>query len=477
MRDLDLNSSKVYQILAAMTTAERERFGEFMRSPYFNTRPQLVDLFDILMDTFSEKQRDKTPLKSDAYRLLFKLKKEGFEYTTKMDSHLRKLLSDLKGLADRFLGVEGFLARDSNSMPYVCAAYQRMELGRHFELHMEEALEGMPLAHADAPQLVQRHLLETLEYEFLVNNRKWDAVASFPGEGLMLFYHVERYKQLCEYVLFRRLVDKDIPISIGTILPNVIPAALLDQFPLAVFYTQFYLLLTEDKGDLKRLSQLVKDLCKTMDHEECLRMYAYLQNYCAGKINRGEDHLNTLLIELNLGRLAIEKTIPGSELINLVHAAGRIKDAESAKRLFEDGRKKLVNDPEGSVEQYLEAYIAYVDGAFPVARKQLSGLNANDPSLERHIRTLEIKAWWEDVEEDDEFTLNKIHNFLRQLKRGSDLPTARRKIQEDRFKFAAKIIKARYQPDMLQKLLVEIRTTTLADRDYMESRILAYLEK
>src|SRR5687767_10187261 len=114
MGNLDLNSSKVYQILTALSIEQRERLGVFMKSPYFNTRPQLVELFEILLATFSDKLI-KTPLKSDAYVKLFKVKKKDFDYDAKKDSHLRKLLSDLKNLADRFLAVEGFLAKDTHT--------------------------------------------------------------------------------------------------------------------------------------------------------------------------------------------------------------------------------------------------------------------------------------------------------------------------------------------------------------------------
>jgi hypothetical protein len=476
MGNLDLNSSKVYQILSAMSTEERERFGTFMRSPYFNTRPQLVELFDILIATFTSKS-GKTPLKSDAYRLLFKVKKEGFDYDSKMDSHLRKLLSDLKGLADRFLGVEGFFSRESNATPFVLEAYRRMKLNRHFELHVDEALEAMPLGFADTPLLIQRHVLETLKYEYLVNDRKWDEVTSLPGESLMLFYYVERYKQLCEFFLFGRVV-KDFHFPTGTAIPTVIPPEMEDQFPLAKFYRLFYELLTQDKGDLNFLRQLVKELCDRMDWEECRRMYAYLENYCQGRIHRGDPSMRPVMMELQLDRLAIEKTVLAVSLTNMIHAAGNEKDVERAKLLYLEGKKKLINDPDGSVDQYLRAYLHYIQGEFALARKLLFSLNPIDERMELNIRMVEIKAWWEDEAEDDEFTLTKINNFLRHLRRGYKLPPARRKLQEEKYRFAAKIIKSRYDPESLQKHLAEaLKKTDLLDKDYLIERIQAYLEK
>jgi hypothetical protein len=473
MENSDLGSNKFYQVLWAMPPQLRMRFREFMCSPYHNSRPQLLSLFDILYDCVSNSDGS-APLKSIVYSRLFNVSQKSLEFNHPKDAHLRKLLSDLKTLADRFLAVEGFLSKEVNSSTYICEAYKSLGLDRHFELAIKHALESISINEAATPELIIRHGLETLQYEYLVAKREWNSISSLPNASLTIFYHVEKYKQLCEALIFNRVVHKEVAIPFDNYVPGPLPDQILDSFPIAKFYSLLFSMLSKNTGDFDTLLGIANKTCTTIDREEGIRMLNFLQNYCSGKINEGDLAWRKNLIHIYRWRMEVDRDILPQDLINFVTAAVQEKELMAAELIFRSGYQKLVDDADRTVYDYLSAYLLYAKGESRAALLILFKIPPSEPLLELSVRILKIKIFWED--RDDEFALTSINNIIQYLERNTKLPRERREPQIKRFKMARRIIHASFDPSSLHALKTKIEEgETLPDQDYLIERIVNYL--
>ena len=92
-------SDKTVEILSALNKKELKKFGDFLSSPYFNTRDAYVKIFNVIFEAYPR-------LDSEAfdYRKMFKKLYPGKVYKERT---IKNLYSEFGGLLKKFIGYEG----------------------------------------------------------------------------------------------------------------------------------------------------------------------------------------------------------------------------------------------------------------------------------------------------------------------------------------------------------------------------------
>lgn len=91
-------NGKLIEILSGLKASEMKEFGTFLRSPYFNKSTRL-EKFYLLLKSLHGSGKLNTVTKSEIARKIY----PGVELSTRLDSNIRKLISNLTGLAEDFV--------------------------------------------------------------------------------------------------------------------------------------------------------------------------------------------------------------------------------------------------------------------------------------------------------------------------------------------------------------------------------------
>ncbi|MBN8570516.1 MAG: hypothetical protein J0M18_12885 [Ignavibacteria bacterium] len=192
--------NEISELLQGISKEEFERFGDFVRSPYFNKLPRLIKLFDYLNERYSEAEIESVTRESIS---LFMYPKEEFK-----NESIRKLLSDFARLLERFLAQEEFEKNEWDKKIYTLRGLRT----RHYDDKFFKRLKEFKTGHKDSTQELDEFyetntklISEEYEYWFVskfnekneVNQEKSNALDyEFIAKKLFLF----QYMQSREYV-------------------------------------------------------------------------------------------------------------------------------------------------------------------------------------------------------------------------------------------------------------------------------------
>ncbi|RPI14334.1 MAG: hypothetical protein EHM58_16675, partial [Ignavibacteriae bacterium] len=90
-----MKESKIKELLKALSVVEFKRFGDFIRSPFFNKNPHLVTLYDYF-SKYNENFDKLAVLNEDIFRFVFKNEKYS-------EIKVRILLSNFVKLIEEYL--------------------------------------------------------------------------------------------------------------------------------------------------------------------------------------------------------------------------------------------------------------------------------------------------------------------------------------------------------------------------------------
>ncbi|MBK7939467.1 MAG: hypothetical protein IPJ82_21350 [Lewinellaceae bacterium] len=168
-----MDKTLLFEAFSALTGSELREFGKFVRSPFFNTKPQLVALFDYLARC---RERGAAPLAEEAWAALRPTPdKKGLEED--WNQKLRLANSALLALLEKYwMYCEKFEDEDRARIK-LATAYRKRNLDKHFHITLREARRGRersPWRHADYYH--DLNLLEWEQYQYDTSVRRTGAL-------------------------------------------------------------------------------------------------------------------------------------------------------------------------------------------------------------------------------------------------------------------------------------------------------------
>ncbi len=196
--------NEISELLQGISKEEFERFGDFVKSPYFNKLPRIVKLFDYLNERYTEAGIEAVTRESISE---FMYPKEEFK-----NESIRKLLSDFARLLEQFLAQVEFEKNEWDKKIYILRGLRT----RHYDDKFFKRLKEFKTGHKNSTQEIDEFyetntklISEEYEYWFVskfgdrneINQEKSDALDyEFIAKKLFLF----------QYMLSREYVNKDL---------------------------------------------------------------------------------------------------------------------------------------------------------------------------------------------------------------------------------------------------------------------------
>ena len=182
-----MEKTLLFEAFASLSTAELREFGKFVRSPFFNTRPQLIALFDYLAQCRDE---GVPPLAAMAYAAIHPTPSRGdvapnatvdaarsLPLEAGWNQKLRLAQSALLALLEHYWMYREKFGDPDRARIRLAAAYRKRNLDKHFQIALREARQGrerLPWRHAD--YFHDMSLLEWEQYQYETSTRRTESL-------------------------------------------------------------------------------------------------------------------------------------------------------------------------------------------------------------------------------------------------------------------------------------------------------------
>lgn len=281
-------SDKLLSLLGALSKPERNRLRKFVHSPYLNDQSDVSRLFDVL-DIALRKAPDKTAVldKPAVWKALYPDRPYD-------DAHLRRLLSDLTQLTQRFLVAEMRAEDHLSEALDLQRALERFDLPKH-----------MAATERNIDRLIEEYPGKSVEYHYAQYRKHWNifaraskqvATAGFSEKlvaadfHLECFYLAQKLKLYIDWLLFRgfRVSEHELPLIPG--FWDYLNDPRFDEAPLIRIFQKIILCFAEidNETHFEQLLEILNKKDSQLARSDLRECFFIAQNYCALKINQGD---------------------------------------------------------------------------------------------------------------------------------------------------------------------------------------------
>jgi hypothetical protein len=404
-----MKSTHLFQLMQAISPPEMREARKFLASPWFNTREDLLGLFDFLAS-------EAAPTKEETWRRLFP--DEPFD-----DQKLRLLTSYLHKLLERFISIGEWKNDEQTALLQLAAGYRRRGLRAPFERarrRLESELERQPLRDAHYFYLQHRLQWEQTQVETAENPAESMPLHAL-SRSLDLFYLSSRLRLICLAAAQQGVYPSGAQAGIER---EILALAERDEWrnlPAIALYLHCYRLLErpEEESHFQRFKELLLETAGLFSTEEMRGLYLFAINYCIRRLNDGEKRFFSEALDLYKPGLEHGFLLENGVLSRFTYhniAAAGLQSGEL------DWVNQFIHEYKNALErQYRESSFSFNLARLEYSRKRrgavlelLQKANYRDPLLNLAAKTLLLKTYFELGEYDLlQSHLDAMRNYIR----------------------------------------------------------------
>ncbi len=392
-----MHQSKLLELLRKLTPKQLGRFGDFTRSPYFNTHQDNVLFFNYLQKYAPAFEHGN--LRKEIVVRQFKASKP-------LDAKsLAYLMSSLTKLLETFLAVERFVADETSQA--LALLDQSHSLGLpHRQKALEDSLEKTMLTaqHRNAAFYQKMLLFRRMQYEHSdPNQRGFNEKLQGAADALDLYFITEKLRFGCEMQNLSDMFNLHYRQSFTAEVAAWAEASEWAGEPTMQIYRRLFHLLRDEDGaqHFEALKTLLAAHGDLFEPHERKQLYTLLLNHCTRRINRFNEEkywheyleINKLL--LSNGLLLEDGNLPPWRYTNLVAVGLRTGQVDWAHRFMHDYKDKLPAEYADNLFRYNLAQYHYHQKDYDRAMQELALVAFNDVLLNVAARSLLIKLFYE----------------------------------------------------------------------------------
>lgn len=443
---MDIEDSKIALLLGSFSKAEFEEFGNFVRSPFFNTSSQITQLFDVLKADYPKFSKIE---KKDIFHAIYP--KEVFK-----DKKIRDLFSRMLKLGEEYLAQLEFRKTELTFNRHVLKQYSLRNLERHFSSKIKDAESRLDK---------EKHQGSNFYYEkyaLLKVRREYFETLRFFGKGKEFFEDFSLEIELFnDYILFnvlnygihlethKKAFKFDYDYIMLEMILNYLKRSpeIKDRIIGTLFHT---VALTQDPENIKEyyeVKELLKDTKPLFEENDLRLLMVELYNFTRfyslkdkPELKKENYHLLKESIELGMypkeGNYFAENsyiTVTGTALLE--------KDYEWALSFMEKYRSYLNPEIAENAYRYCRAIYDYRMGKYDAALKALAKVSLDDFYYQMRVKNHQLKIYYETG--NFESALNLIDSFRHFLSTNKFLPEFVRTRFSNYVNFASRILNVR----------------------------------
>ncbi len=405
-----MKNSKLAQVINQLSSTDIRSIRKFLRSPFFNQRQDVIDLFEYMVTTstnlIAEKAFEKLNLKRP------------FDLV-----HLRLVMSYLFRLIEKYLAVEELLENEETQQLQLIRAYQKRSASRQIAIAINEGFKDLKKSekrngdwyyHIFQLQLEQFQLESQESPSGELNRQEL-------SDTLDIAYLITKLRQACLLIAHQGIYKSSFDIGLlDFIFPFLKEHHYLETPAVAVYYHCYCMLANpEDEHHFKSFKKLLLSKGMFFSDWEIRDLYLQAINYCIKQINGGADNYFNEVMDFYKEGLDKQYLLENGVLSrftyhNIVAAAIMTQEFEWVDQFIYKYKKNLQRKYRESSFSFSLAKLEYHRKNYAAALELLQKSNYRDLLLNLGAKTVLIKIYYE-LEEIDllEAHLEAMKNYIR----------------------------------------------------------------
>lgn len=387
-----MEKTLLWEAFSSLSSAEVREFGKFVRSPFFNTRPALVDWFDFLAVCRAQ-ENPSHPIPEGLG--------EGLSG--------RLAHSALLALLEKYLVYKEQFSDETRSKIRLAAAYRKRNLNRHFQITLREARqnqERQPWRHADYYH--DLNLIEWEQYQFDTAQKRTDSLNIQTTSDLMDTAFVARKLRLACLAVSHQAVYKT-DYRIGLLDAVLQESERMAAIPAVGLYFHCYHFLMDPfdlgEGHFGRFREILVSSAETFPKEELRTLYLLAINFGIKKANESRPGWLKTTLDLYQAALAYELLLENGQIsrfafTNIVAIAVRVGEADWAETFILEYRPRLERSWRDATASLNLARVAFARKDYAGALQQLQRSDYKDTINNMIAKIYQLKIYYETDELD-----------------------------------------------------------------------------
>lgn len=426
----------------------RERFRQFVVSPYFNQHQKTIELLEYIL-----KYIDKKPAKLDrqvVFRHLFP--QEVFS-----EQGLFNIMSSLKKLYHRFLAHEQL-----NEHPFeeeillMDAAYNRsqFDLLNNRAKQLNKQFRQYPYADSDF-YLTRYRYYETLGYySYRYKDRSKVGIFQDMVDHLDRYYLLEKLRHSSELTVNILAQNSQFELHFLDQVMDIYrqnEERFTDDPAIQLYYTILMSLREEENEEhYEKLKQLLDGNIEYFNPRDRTALYAAACNYCIRKINPGFSQYQHELFELykkglTTGLIMDNGTLSEWNYKNITVLGCLLKEFSWIEYFLEEFKLKLPLHRQKNAYNYNMAHLHYTKQRYSEALDHLLQVEFSDVKYHLNYNSLLLATYY--ALGDIEALLSLIDTFRIYVIRNKKITTDQKRSYTNFLRFAKKLAILKNQPD------------------------------
>lgn len=412
-----MKDSKLFEALRTLNKNDFERFMFFMQSPYFTKNQHLQRLAQFL-DGRPDVIDGADCEKEEVYAFIY-----GDPFN---DLRLRHLLSDMLKMLEEFFAVELF--REDNVYLDVnkLSVYRSKGLNKHFDaidrnIRKSFSKEGF---FGSEESYYKKFLVERELNQLLADTRERTAVTNVVNSSQSLdhFFILQKLRYGCMQINQKNILSTNIELFLLEEIVNHVEQIQLDDHPLIRAYYLALMMLRSpsEESYFFKLHDVLVESSQFFTEYVNTELYSFAQNYCIGRINKGEKMFQQELFDLynetiSNGVAFVKDEFQPSNFKNIVTVACSLEKFDWAEEFISTYGERLPEDQRSNSIGINMAQLYWHRKRYQDAVRILSRVEYDDPFYALNAKSLLLKIYFE--LDEREVLLSFCESFKMYLKR------------------------------------------------------------
>lgn len=456
-----------------MAPKQLARFGDFLRSPYFNKNQDCILFFEYLQKYAPHFAHDNLTRPKMLQKLSIEKPLD--------EKSLAQLGNKLSALAEKFLVVEAFF--DDPWEPHIRASeqYHVMNLPRHHKAALAQADSFFATSEQrNADYYLKKLLSENIALQHGDKHQlDYNEHLQLAVTALDIYYLSEKLRFACLILNFESVLNLRYDLVYFEDIMRWATAPVFAQIPpVRVFYGIALLLKYPDKPErFEEVRRLVEQLERAFPPDDLRQIYTLLLNYCTLRINRyNDEHFWVEYLEINKSLLKNGLLLEGLNLspwryTNLINIGLKVGQTEWVWAFMQDNRKRLPAEYTDNVFRYNLAQYHYHQKNYDAAQRTLAQVEFTNVVFNITARSLLIKIYCET--DQTELLLTYLEATRIFLHRNRMLDAGRKRQMQKFVEITTKVAKAAtFDTERLRTMLEHLPPAQeMMHRDWVAAQI------
>lgn len=439
-----MKKSKLIVLLATLSSEELQNFDSFIRSPYFNTREELIPLFQYLVG-LSPDFPEEDLQKESVFRTVYP--SQVFD-----EKQLAYRMNYLLKLGERFLSIQSFEQSPVQPQLHLLESLVNRKLEKEYQFvhkKLNRQLEESEILQSERFYHLFR-MREIGDQHFVRKDvRRYDPNLEVASDNLDRFYFSKKLRMLTEMINREHIFNQTYNQSFqGMLLNGLGGTDVLNNLLIKAYY-HILKMLNDDEdaaAQYEEVKKLFQSNITVFSESDKQNILSHLLNFCIQQIREQTDRRPFLEEALNLYMFGIETKIylqreqlSPWHFKNIIKLAFNLGNFDWAEEFMYQYSPMLEESFRENALYYNLADLYYQKKDYEKAMRFLNQVEFTDIHYNLNAKLLLLKLYYELDEE--EALLSLLASFTIYLKRNKYLSNELRKTYGNFCKLLTRIMR------------------------------------